>query len=117
MNTTIQDLFVWIKCNRQGKAFTKYNDHQLYQLLVLGINQNTMSYSLDSHGLINGVICGERKGNEYWGHDILTTSKGVVKKLLQTINTFHSDCTIVSFNRHGRKRKFSSPKQLLHKLK
>lgn len=113
---TVKEAVDWILKNRKNKAFRYYSPDTIAMEIIHAIKQNVFTYSFDSHGKLNGIVCGEvRPNNEICIMDILTTEKGVVKKFMKIFNELHPNSRIIGHVR-DRVRVFYDPNKLERRL-
>ena len=114
----VSDLVEWILKNRKGTAFRGYSEEKIICEVVEGLENETMSYSLDASGQITGVVCGTKDASKkvFYCHDILVTKKGIVKDMMRVFMSLYPDYTIEGINKNGRFRQFKNPEKLTKRL-
>lgn len=108
----------WILANRRSNAFAGYSAARILQELQECDRKGALVYSTDESGNVNGVVCGspDTTSKILWVHDILTTSRGVVKQFMQQFHVMFPTYTIQGMNRHGRIRTFRNTNKLESRL-
>jgi hypothetical protein len=104
---TIKDLVDWVKVNRYGKAFEKFNDREIaHTLAVADKTQSLALVHIDNElvGLCTWEPCHESKTMRVT--HLLCTYPYVIDKLLNVYRQRFSGYRIVA-RRHGRDRTYN----------
>lgn len=116
MKYTIGQLVQWILSNRRDRAFQLYDEIRVGAEIVDCIRSGGLLYSTNINDQLDGVCCGKVIDGEFMVYDVLTTQKGVAKKLAQQFVERYGHMRIVGLCR-GRYRSFNNPITLFNRLK
>lgn len=114
---SIGQLADWIIANRKDAAFKGYTKDKIIQELVECCDNNSMLCITGPEGIL-GVICCRKDVNKQvmFVYDILTTKKGIVKRMLDYFVKTYPNYTIVGHTRTGRPRSFTNAEKLKNRM-
>lgn len=108
---TVADLVRYVEENREGNGFKDWAFGTLISRFNDGIDEQTLYYSLDHSGMINGVVLGTLSADKksIFVDGILTTAKGILKQFVRQVHKIYPNVTLCA-HRRGVLVNYNTPK-------
>lgn len=108
---TVADLVKYVEENREGNGFKDWAFSTLISRFNDGIDEQTLYYSLNHNGMINGVVLGTLSADKksIFVDGILTTAKNVLKQFVRQVSKIYPNVTLCA-HRRGVLVNYNTPK-------
>lgn len=102
---TFGDLADFILINKSGAAFPDADGSNIVAELDKQIKNGTLCYNTNMIGMLDGVMFGEIRGDEYYVSNILTVGNRKIAKIFMQwiVKSFGPKIKYITGNRHGKR--------------